>query len=74
MPHTTKGIVHVLHDLRRRFSPSQLEEFLPDVTRVSMNDGVGNASQEFMNHDGFVVLGDRIESLLNYVAAKRIHR
>lgn len=38
-----------------------------------MNDGLRNTTQEFVNHDSLVVLGDRIKSLLNNMATERVH-
>jgi hypothetical protein len=40
---------------------------------VSMNDSLGNTTQKLMNHDGLVVLWNRVESLLNDMASKSIH-
>lgn len=74
MPHTTQGFVDKLHDLGRSLTPPQLEQFLPDVAGISMNDRLGDTTKEFVDHDSLVVLGDRIESFLDDVAAKWIHR
>lgn len=38
-----------------------------------MNDSLGNSTKELMDHDSFVVLWDRIKSLLDNVATKCIH-
>lgn len=74
MPHTTQGFVDELHDLGRSLTPPQLEQFLPDVAGISMNDRLGNTTKEFVDHDSLVILRNRIECLLDDVAAKWIHR
>lgn len=74
MPHTTKGIVDKLHDLGWGLSPPQLEQLLPDMTGVSVNDRLRDATEQLVDHDGLVVLWDRIERLLNDVATEGIHR
>lgn len=74
MPHATQGFVDILHDLRRRFGPSQLKQLLPDMASVAVNNCLGNPPQQLMDHDRLVVLGNRIECLLHHVATKRIHR
>jgi len=73
MPHATKSFIDVLHDLRWRLGPAKFKELLPDVAGVAMNDCLWDATKKLVNHDGFVVLGDRIKSLLNDMAAKCIH-
>jgi hypothetical protein len=44
------------------------------MASIAVDDGIGNSSQELVNHDRFVVLRDRVESLLNDVASKGVHR
>ena len=73
VPHPTKCLIDVLHDLRRRISPSQLEEFLPDVAGVAMNDGLGYTTQQLMDHDGLEFFRDGIECFLDHVTAKGVH-
>lgn len=74
VPHATQGLIDILHDLRRRLSPTQLKQFLPDMTSVAVNNRLGNPSQQLMDHDRLVVFRDRVECLLHDMAAKRIHR
>ena len=73
MPHATKSLIHVLHDLRRRLGPAQLKEFLPDVTSIAVDDGLWDAAEKFVDHDGLVILGHRVKCLLHHVAAEGIH-
>ncbi|KAF1733016.1 hypothetical protein CRV24_006912 [Beauveria bassiana] len=40
---------------------------------ISMNDSLGDSAKQLMNHDCFVVLRDRIKSLLHNMAPKRVH-
>lgn len=74
MPHTTKGFVDELHDLWRALSPPQLEQLLPNMTGITVDDRLGDATEKLVDHDGLVVLWDRVECLLDNVASKRIHR
>src|SRR5690242_12678749 len=73
MPHTTKSFIDILHDLWWRLSPAKFEKLLPDMTSVTMNDSLRDTTKEFVNHDGLIVLWDRVKSLLNDVAAKCVH-
>lgn len=45
VPHTLQSLIDVRHDLGRRLGPTQLEQLLPDVARVAVNDSVGNSSK-----------------------------
>lgn len=74
MPHTTERLVDELHDLRGTLSPSELEELLPDMTGISVDDSLGDAAEKLVDHDRLVVLWHRVESLLDNMAAKWIHR
>ena len=74
MPHSTKSFIDIFHDLRGRLGPSEFEELLPDVTSISMDDGLGDAAKELMNHNSFVILRNGVKRLLNYVTSKSIHR
>lgn len=74
VPHTAQGLVDELHDLGRSLTPPQFEQFLPNVAGISMNDRLGDTTKEFVDHDSLVVLRNRIECLLDDVAAKWIHR
>lgn len=73
MPHTFQRFVDILHDLWWRVAPTKLEQLLPDMASVAMDDRLRNATEQFVNHDGFVVLGNNVERFLNYVATKCIH-
>lgn len=73
VPHASEGLVDILHDLRRRVGPSELKQLLPNVAGVAVDDRLGDTTQEFMNHDGLVLLGNRVKGLLDNVAAKRVH-
>jgi len=74
VPHTMKSIIDVLHDLRRRLSPSELKQLLPDMAGIAVDDGLRNTAKKLMNHDGLVVLWNRVKSLLDDVATESIHR
>src|SRR6266566_2180635 len=39
-----------------------------------MNNRLRDSTKQLMNHDRLVVLGDRVEGLLNNVAAEWVHR
>ncbi len=73
MPHAAKSLVDLQHDLRGFTTPTKLEQLLPDVTSIAMNDRIWNAAKKFSDHVSFVILWDRVESLLNDVAAERVH-
>lgn len=74
VPHAAQRLVDILHDLGRRLGPTQLEQLLPDVASITVNDRLGNPAQQLVNHDGLVLLGHRVEGLLNHMAAKGVHR
>lgn len=73
MPHASKCLIDLQHNLRWFARPSQFEKLLPDVTGISMNDSIWNASKKFLDHVCFVCLWDGVEGLLNDVTTKRIH-
>ena len=73
VPHTSKCIVDFCHDLRWLFTPSKLEELLPDMTGISMDDSVWDSSEQLADHVSFVALRNRVEGLLDDVAAERVH-
>lgn len=73
MPHAAQSLVDVLHDLRRRAAPTQFEQLLPNVASVAVDDGLGNAKQELVDHDGLVLFRDAVECLLDNVTPKSIH-
>jgi hypothetical protein len=73
VPHALQSLVDVLHDLWRRVRPAKFEELLPDMAGIAMDDSLGNPAEQLVHHDSLVLLRDRIECLLNDVAAKRIH-
>lgn len=74
MPHSAESFIDVLHNLRWRFSPTKLEQLLPNVTSVTMDDGLRDSSQKLVNHDCLVIFRHGVEGFLNNMAAKRIHR
>lgn len=45
VPHTLQSLIDVRHDLRRRLGPTQLEQLLPDMARVAVDDSVGDSSK-----------------------------
>lgn len=73
VPHTAKGFIDLGHDLRWFHAPSEFEQLLPNMTSISVNDCVRNATKQFSNHVSFVFLRDRVESLLDDMAAERVH-
>lgn len=73
VPHAPQGVVDILHDLRRRLSPTKLKELLPHMAGVTMNNSLRDAAQELMHHDCLVIFGDRVKRLLDHVASKRVH-
>jgi hypothetical protein len=73
MPHSTKCLIDLEHDLRRLPTPAELEQLLPHMTSIAVNDSVRNASKQFPNHISLVVLWNRVEGLLDDVATERIH-
>lgn len=73
MPHAMKSFVDELHDLGRTLSPPQLEQLLPDMTGITVDDGLGDATEKLVDHDGLVVLWNRVERLLNNMTSERIH-
>jgi hypothetical protein len=58
MPHASKSLVDLEHNLWRLATPAKLEQLLPDVTSVAMDDGVRDTSEQLSNHVSFVVLGN----------------
>jgi hypothetical protein len=73
MPHSAKGLIDILHDLRRRLSPAKLEKLLPDMASISMNYSLWYTTKKLMNHDSLVVFRDGIKCLLDDVTAESIH-
>ena len=73
MPHTTESFIDIFHDLRRRVTPTELEQFLPHMASVAMDDSLWDATKQLMYHDGLVFFWDSIESLLNDVASEGVH-
>lgn len=73
MPHPTESFIDKLHDLGRTLSPPQFKQLLPDVTGISMNDCLRDAAKQFVDHNGLVILGDRVKCLLNNVTTKGVH-
>ena len=73
MPHAAKGFIDVSHDLWRRLSPSELKKLLPDVARITVNNGLRDTTKKFMNHNGLIVFGNRVKSLLDNMTTECIH-
>ena len=73
VPHAAESLIDVLHDLGWSVAPAELKELLPDVAGVAVNDGLGDATEKLVDHDGLVLLRNAVESLLDNVAAKGIH-
>ena len=73
MPHATKRFVDLEHDLRWLAAPSELKQLLPDMTSITMDDGVRDPAKKFPNHVSFVAFWNRVEAFLDDVAAKRVH-
>lgn len=55
MPHATKGLIDFDHDLRRLASPAKLEQLLPNMASITVDNGVRDASKKLSNHIGLVV-------------------
>lgn len=73
MPHATKRFVDEFHDLGRSLGPPQLEQLLPDMAGISVDDCLRDAAEKFVHHYGLVMLWNRVECLLNNMATKGIH-
>ena len=73
MPHATESFVDLEHDLRWLTTPAEFEQFLPDMTGIAMDDSVRDTSKKLADHIGLVALWDRVESLLDDVAAEGVH-
>lgn len=73
MPHTSKSLIDLGHDLRWFAVPAKLQQLLPDMTRIAMDDGIRDATKQFFHHVCLVIFGHRIERFLDHMAAKRIH-
>lgn len=73
MPHASQSFVDLQHDLWWLATPAQFEQFLPDMTCVTMDDGVRDAAKQFAHHVSLVILRDGIKCLLDDVTTERIH-
>ena len=73
MPHAAKSLVDFQHDLRGLAAPTKLEQLLPDMTSIAMDDSVGNASKKLSDHVSLVALWNGVKSLLDDVAAESVH-
>lgn len=71
-PLANKSSVDCSHDHRWWSLPAELEQLLPNVASISMNNGVADAGQQFTHHLMLESLGNAVEGLLNDVAAKCI--
>lgn len=73
MPHALQSLVDVSHDLWWRIAPAELEQLLPYVACIAMNNCLGDAAEQLMHHDCFVLLWHAVKRLLHNVAAECIH-
>lgn len=73
VPHPLQRLIHLGHDLGRLATPSKLEELLPNVAGIPMNNRLWDSAEKFMHHNSFVILRNTIKRLLNDVTTKRIH-
>lgn len=73
VPHAMESLVDVFHDLGRSVGPAKLEQLLPDVAGVAVDNRLRDAAKKLVDHDGLVLLRDTVKGLLNDVAAEWIH-
>jgi len=73
VPHAAESLIDILHDLGRGVAPAELEQLLPNVASIAVNNRLRDAAQELVDHDGLVFLGNTVESLLDHMAAEGIH-
>lgn len=73
VPHSLESFIDFSHDLGRFTTPAEFEELLPDVAGIAVDDGFGDATKQFVHHDGFVLLRNTVECLLNNVATEWVH-
>lgn len=73
MPHALESFVDLEHDLRRFTRPAKLEQLLPDMACIAVDDSIRDASEQLADHVGFVVFRDRVKGLLDNVTAECIH-
>jgi hypothetical protein len=73
VPHVSERFVNFEHDLRRLTRPAKLKKLLPNVTSIAVDHSIRNATEQLADHVSFVVLWNRVESLLNNMTAECIH-
>ena len=73
VPHSAKSLVDLDHDLGWLAAPAQLEQLLPDVASITMDDRIRDTTQKLSNHVSLVLLRDRVESFLNHMTAESVH-
>lgn len=73
MPHAAKGLIHFYHDLWRLAVPTELEQLLPDMACIAMNDRLWNPAEELVNHDSFMLLRNTVKGLLDNMTPKGVH-
>lgn len=73
VPHASKSFVDFEHDLRWLTGPAKLEQLLPDMACITVDDSVRDASKQLTNHVSLVILRDRVKGLLDDVTAEGIH-
>lgn len=73
MPHVLQVRVDEFHDLRTSTLPAKLEELLPDMASVTVDDGILDAHEKVVDHEALLLLRGVVKGLLNDVTAKSIH-
>lgn len=73
VPHAAESLIDVLHDLWGSALPAEFKQLLPDMTGVAVDDSLGNATKQLVDHDSLVLLTNTVKSLLDDMAAERIH-
>jgi len=73
VPHASESLIDILHDLRGRLGPAELEKLLPNVTSISVDDSLWDATKKLVDHDSLVVFWDGVKCLLNDMAAECVH-
>jgi hypothetical protein len=56
VPHPSESLIDVAHNLWWGVAPTKLEQLLPDVTSVAVDDSLWDTTKELMDHGSFVFL------------------
>jgi hypothetical protein len=59
--------------LRGRVAPAKLEELLPHVTRITMDDGLRDTAEQLVDHGRLVLFGNTVEGFLDNMTSEGIH-